>query len=78
LAPGCAERYCCAAPVAEETVVFTPAGLQSGAATADGAAEIPIATVPAMKPALTPAVWRRATVRLIFVISGVLRFDLNL
>ena len=31
LASGCAERYCCADPVAEETVAFTPSGVQSGA-----------------------------------------------
>src|SRR4051812_10947018 len=56
LAPGWAARYCCAAPVADETVALTPSGLQSGAAAADGAPTIPIAIPPSRQPALMPAI----------------------
>jgi hypothetical protein len=57
--------------------VFTPAGLQSGAATANGAAAIPIAIPPSRHPALIPASCRRATILLIFMISVVLRIGLD-
>jgi hypothetical protein len=40
-APGCAFRYWRAVPVTDETVAFTPPGLQSGAAAAVGAAMMP-------------------------------------
>jgi hypothetical protein len=72
LASGCAERYCCADPVAEETVAFTPSAVQSGAATADGAAAIPIAKPASRHPALTPATRRRAIILFIFMMSVVL------
>ena len=52
--------------------MFAPVGLQSGAATADGAPEIPMAKPPASRPALIPAMRRRASILLIFIISVVL------
>src|ERR1700712_5302767 len=68
LAPGCAARYCWAAPVTDETVALTPSGLQSGAAAADGAPTIPIAIPPSRQPALMPATCRRATILLNFIL----------
>ena len=67
LAPGWAARYCCAAPVTDETVALTPSGLQSGAAAAAGAPTIPIADPPSRQPALVPAIRRRATILLNFI-----------
>jgi hypothetical protein len=53
-------------------VAFTPLGLQSGAAAANGATAIPIAIPPSRQPALMPATRRRATILLIFMMSVVL------
>ena len=74
---GCAVRYCSAEPVTEETVASTPAGLQSGAAVANGAAAIPIAIPPSTHPALMLATRRRATILLIFIMSVVLQIELD-
>jgi hypothetical protein len=49
-------------------VLFTPPGLQSGAAAADGAPTMPRAIPPSRQPALIPATFRRATILLIFMI----------
>ena len=60
---------------AEETVAFTPPGLQSGAAAADGAPTMPMVNPPSRQPALMPATRRRATILLIFMISLSFEFD---
>ena len=67
-APGCASRYWRAAPVTDETVAFTPPGLQSGAAAAVGAAMMPMVSPPRRQPALMPAARRRAGILLNFMI----------
>ncbi|GLE50859.1 hypothetical protein ATCCBAA256_04460 [Mycobacterium montefiorense] len=54
-------------------MAFTPAGLQSGVAAADGAPTIPKAIAPSRHPALMPAIRRRATILLRFMIDIALR-----
>src|SRR5258708_17916034 len=73
---GWVEWYACAAPVTDETVAFTPAGLQTGAAAADGATAIPKAIPPSRQPALAPATRRRTTIVLNFMLICFLRFEL--
>jgi hypothetical protein len=77
LASGCPARYCCAAPVAEETVALTPSGLQSGVADADGPVTMPMVTPPSKQPVLMPATRPRATILLIFMIGVSFEIDRN-